>query len=89
MLGRVGGFEAQCQRALLSVQITRHYTQLVLLLVKFTVLKYIYSSVSKVHAGSFRVSVIDRNLTWTTGSLMCVRDHSESSALPTRRTETD
>ena len=25
--------------------------------------------------GSFRVSVIQRTLTWTTGSLTCVRDH--------------
>ena len=30
----------------------------------------------KVHAGSFPVSVIHRPLTWTTGSLMCVRDNS-------------
>ena len=30
----------------------------------------------KVHAGSFRVSVIHRDLTWTTGSLTCVRNHS-------------
>ena len=29
-----------------------------------------------VHAGSFHVSVIHRTLTWTTGSLSCVRDHS-------------
>ena len=29
----------------------------------------------KVHAGSFRVSVIHRTLTWTTSSLTCVRDH--------------
>ena len=29
-----------------------------------------------VHAGSFRVSVIHRTLTWTTGYLTCVRDHS-------------
>ena len=29
-----------------------------------------------VHAGSFRVSASYRSLTWTTGSLMCVRDHS-------------
>ena len=28
-----------------------------------------------VHAGSFRVSVNHRTLTWTTGSLTCVRDH--------------
>ena len=27
------------------------------------------------YAGSFRVSVIHRTLTWTTGSLTCVRDH--------------
>ena len=32
--------------------------------------------VLQVHAGSFRVSVIHRILTWTTGSLTCVRDHS-------------
>ena len=30
----------------------------------------------KVHAGSFRVSIIHRTLTWSTGSLTCVRDHS-------------
>ena len=30
----------------------------------------------KVHAGSFRVSIIHRTLTWTTGSVTCVRDHS-------------
>ena len=30
----------------------------------------------KVHARSFRVSVIHRTLTRTTGSLTCVRDHS-------------
>ena len=29
----------------------------------------------QVHAGSFRVSVIHRTLTWTTGSLTCLRDH--------------
>ena len=28
--------------------------------------------------GSFRVSVIHRTLTWTTGSLTCVRDHSDA-----------
>ena len=38
--------------------------------------KYIYPSVSKVHAGSFCVSVIHQTLTWTTGSLTCVQDHS-------------
>ena len=30
----------------------------------------------KVHAGSFRVSLIHRTLRWTTGSLTCVLDHS-------------
>ena len=33
-------------------------------------------SPTSVYAGSFRVFVIHRNLTWTTGSLTCVRDHS-------------
>ena len=32
----------------------------------------------KVHAGSFRVSVIPQTLTWTTGSLTCIRDHSHA-----------
>ena len=32
--------------------------------------------VLQVHAGSFRVSVIHQTLTWTTGILTCVRDHS-------------
>ena len=39
----------------------------------FTVQKYIYPSVCKVHAVSFRVSVIHRTLTRTTESLTCVR----------------
>ena len=43
---------------------------------KFTVQKYIYPYVSKVHAGSFHISVGHRSLKWTTGSLTCVRDHS-------------
>ena len=30
----------------------------------------------KAHAGSFRVSTIHRTLTWTSGSLTCVPDHS-------------
>ena len=30
----------------------------------------------QVHAGSIRVPVIHRTLTWTTGSSTCVRDHS-------------
>ena len=34
----------------------------------------------KVHAGSFRVSIIQRTLTWTTGSLTCVRNHSYACA---------
>ena len=34
------------------------------------------SPVLRVHAGSFRVSVIHRPLIWTTDSLTCVRDHS-------------
>ena len=32
--------------------------------------------VLQVHAGSFSVSVIHRTLTWTSGSSLCVRDHS-------------
>ena len=32
--------------------------------------------VKQVHAGSFRVSLIHRNLTRTAGTLTCVRDHS-------------
>ena len=43
------------------------------LLFKFTVQKYIYPSVCKVHGGSFRVSVIHRTVIWTTGSLTTVR----------------
>ena len=68
-------FEAHCQWTLHSVQITRlvtlHY--LLNLLHRSTCL---HPSVSKVHAGSFPVYVIQRTLTWTTGSLTCVRDHS-------------
>ena len=30
----------------------------------------------KVHAGVFHVCLIHRILTWTTGSFMCVHDHS-------------
>ena len=33
----------------------------------------------EVHAGSFRVSVIHQTLTWTTGSLSCVSNHSYAS----------
>ena len=39
------------------------------------------------HAGSFRVSVIHRTLTWTTGHLMCVRDRSYACVY-TRRLDT-
>ena len=46
------------------------------ILFPFTVQKYIDPSVSKVHAGSFPVSVIHQTLAWTTGSLTCIRDHS-------------
>ena len=31
---------------------------------------------NKAHAGSFRVCIVHRTLTWTTGSLTCLRDHS-------------
>ena len=34
----------------------------------------------KVHSGFFRVSVIHLTLTWITGSLTCVRDHSYARA---------
>ena len=50
--------------------------QIITLLFSFTVHKYIYPPVSKVHAGSFCVSIIHRTLTWTIGSLTCVRDYS-------------
>ena len=46
------------------------------LLFPFTVQKYVYPPVSKEHAGSLRVSLIHRTLTWSTWSLACVRDHS-------------
>ena len=65
----VEGFEACCQWALLNVKIST-------LLFPFTVQKYIYHPVSKVHAESVRVSIIHRTLTWTTGSLTCARDQS-------------
>ena len=35
-----------------------------------------YSATFPIHAGSFRVYVVHRTLTWTTWSLTCVRDHS-------------
>ena len=71
-LGRVVSFEACCQWALLSVCKSLDTT----LLFKSTVQLYSYPSVSKMHAGSFCVFVIHQTLTWTTGSSMCVRDHS-------------
>ena len=68
-LGRVVTFETCCEWELLSVQIAT-------LLFQFTVPKYIYPYVSKVHAGSFRVCIINRTLAWITGSLMCILDHT-------------
>ena len=41
-----------------------------------TVLHYPTLINYKVHAEPFHASVIDQTLTWTTGSLTCVRDHS-------------
>ena len=49
--------------------------QIIALLFPFTVQKSIYPPVSKVHARSFPVSEIHWTLTWTTGSLTCVREH--------------
>ena len=66
---RAESFEACCQSELLNVRI-------IALLCPFTIQKHIYPPVSKVQAGSFRVSVIHRTLTWTTGSLTCVRGYS-------------
>ena len=66
---RAESFEACCQWV-------PHSVQIIILLFPFTVQKYIYHPVSKVHSGSFCVSIIHRNLTWTTGSLTCVCDHS-------------
>ena len=40
--------------------------------------------VLKVHTGYFRVSIIHRTLTWTTGSLTCVRNHSYACVCNTR-----
>ena len=52
----------------------------IITLFPFTVQKCIYPPVSKVHAGSFHVFVTHRTLTvtWTTGSLRCVRDYCYS-----------
>ena len=47
-------------KALKPMGATSVCTSLDTTLFKLTVLKYIYPSVSKVHAGSFRVSVINR-----------------------------
>ena len=65
-------FEACCQWALLSVQITRLVTLPYYLLYRST----FYPCVSKVHAGFFHVSVIHWSLTGTTGSLTCIHGHS-------------
>ena len=58
--------------------------------IKWTVQKYIYPSISKVHAGSFLVSVIHRTMTWTTRicnvrtwSFLCVRIHTGVLGTPT------
>ena len=66
-------FEACCQWALLSVQITRLLTSDTTLLLNLLYIS-MYPSVSKVHVGSLCVSVIHQtlSLTWTTGSLACV-----------------
>ena len=51
---------------------------------KCTVQKYIYPSVSKVHAGSLRVSVIHQTMTWTTRSpivFSCAPDEVELGSL--------
>ena len=50
--------------------------QIITLLFSFTVQKYIDPPVSKVHPGSFPVSVIHQTLTWTTGSLTCIRSYA-------------
>ena len=50
--------------------------KIITILFPFTVQKYIYPPVSKVHAGSFCVSVIHQTLIWTIGSFTCVRDNS-------------
>ena len=41
------------------------------------------------HAGSFRVSIIHRSLTWITGSLTCVRDYSYTCITHTEVGHTD
>ena len=76
---RAKSFEPCCQWALLNVQI-------ITLLFPFTVQKCILLT-GKVHAGSFRVSVIHRTLTWTTGSLTRILDHS-CACVYTRRLAT-
>ena len=67
----------KCRRAVaLKPAANGRYTitvQIITLLFS-TVQKYMYPPVSKVHV-SFRVSAIHRTLTWTSGSLACVRDH--------------
>ena len=42
------------------------------------IIALLFPPVSKVHAGSFHVSIIHWILTWTTGSLTCVHDYSHA-----------
>ena len=76
MLGALGSVvisvEAFCQWALLSVQIIRHFPTIYIFC---TEVHLSFCTVSKVHAGSFRASVIHRTLIKTTGTLTYVRDH--------------
>ena len=47
-----------------------------------------YPVLRLMHAGSVRVSVIHRTLTWTAGSVTCrVRDHSDACVVCTRIVE--
>ena len=69
-LSMIVSFEACCQWALLRVPITRLVT------LPYCIETTFYPSVSKVHTGCFRVSIIHRTLIWTTGFLACIHDHS-------------
>ena len=69
-------FEACCQWALLSVQITERYHT-----IKFNVQKYIYPSVNKVHAGSFCVSVISQVIVKSWSSSQVKNEHHQSTKL--------
>ena len=70
---RAESFEACCQWVLLNVQVVTLLGLFTFIVQKY--INFILLSV-KVHAGSFSVSVIHQTLTWTTGSLACVHDHS-------------